>query len=289
MKGWDLGEMSWKQFVRRVVKKLKDDDVSGHGAKLAYFAVLALFPIVLFITALLGIALKEPSTREKATQYLLKAVPESASTVIVGTVNEVSTKSGGGKLSLGLIGWLWAASSGMVAVMQALNVVYGVQERRAWWKARIVAVLLTLAFALLMVSAMTMLILGGPLARNLASHFGLGDQAALVWNLSRWPLLLALVLFAFNLVYRHAPNVAHQRWHWLMPGTVTGVALWLAASFAFSIYLQHFNRYSGTYGSIAGVIILLLWLYLSAQTVLIGAEVNAVTERENRMIAEKKS
>jgi membrane protein len=285
---WRLGGLSWKELIKRVAQEFTKDDVGGEGAKLAFYSVLALFPLLLFMTALLGLILQAESVLHTAVHdYLRTVVPESVSTLITKTLNEVSSHSSGGKLSLGLLVSLWAASRGMLGLMRALNVAYAVGEGRKWWKARAVALALTLGFALLMTLALLLVMIGGPFAVRLADEIGIGRAAATAWNYLRWPVLLLFVLFAFNLLYIYAPNLKRRRWHWLMPGTVVGVALWLAASFGFKVYLTHFNNYSATYGSIAAVIILLLWLYVSAVAVLIGAEVNSVLEREARNVEQK--
>lgn len=276
---WTLGGLSWKELLQRLYRQFRDDDVTGEAAKLAFYFVLALFPLLLFMTALLGSILQAESVVQSAiNDYLDKVVPAAIATLLQQTLQEISERSSGGKLSFGLVVSLWAASRGMMGLMRALNVTYEVGEGRKWWRARAVALGLTLGFALLMSVALVFVMVGGPFAVNIAERTGLGRAAATTWNILRWPLLLLFVLFAFNLLYLYAPNLKHRRWHWLMPGTVVAVALWLAASFAFKLYLTHFNNYSATYGSIGTVIILLLWLYVSGVAVLVGAEVNAELE-----------
>jgi membrane protein len=174
---------------------------------------------------------------------------------------------------------LWAASQGMAAIIESLNIAYEVDESRPWWKKRLVALGLTIVSYGLIASALLLMIYGGRLSEIMVRNFGFSGFIPGVWKVLRWPLLLGFVLMAFNTLYLYAPNVKHRRWHWLMPGTVVGVALWLMLSFGFKLYLGLFDRFTITYGSIGAVIILLLWLYLSGTAILIGGEVNSEIER----------
>jgi len=167
----------------------------------------------------------------------------------------------------------------MVAIIESLNVAYKVEESRPWWKKHLVALELTIISLVLFAAALLLMIYGGRLSEIMVRHFGVSSFIAGVWKILQWPLLLGFVLMAFNILYLYAPNVKHRRWHWLMPGTVMGVALWLMVSFGFKLYLSLFGRFTVTYGSIGAVIILLLWLYLSATAILIGAEVNSAIEK----------
>lgn len=282
-----MNGLTWKDLGKRTAKDFSADDVTGEAAKLAFYLLLSLFPLLLFMTALLGAILQtEEMVQSAINDYLQKVAPPSVSKLITQTLNDVSSESSGGKLSIGVLVSLWAASRGMGGLMRALNVAYDVSERRKWWKAKLVAVGLTVGFAALMSFALVLVMVGGPFAIQLAEKC-VGGHAATIWNVLRWPVMLLFVLFAFNLLYIYAPNLKRRRWHWLMPGTVVGVGLWLAASFGFKFYLSHFNNYSATYGSIATVIILLVWLYVSGIAVLIGAEVNSVLELGARNVEQK--
>jgi membrane protein len=206
-------------------------------------------------------------------------VPESASGLIDTTLGEITRASGGGKLSLALLFTLWAASRGMVAIIEGLNIAYGVGELRSWWKKNLVALVLTIVSLGLIGSALLSMIYGSRFSGVIELHFGPNGLIAGVWRVLEWILLLAFVLAAFNIFYFYAPNVKRRRWHWLMPGTVAGVALWLLVSFGFKLYLSVFNNFTVTFGSIGAVIILLLWFYLSGIAILVGGEVNSETEK----------
>jgi membrane protein len=285
---WDFRSINAKDFMKRVWRQFLEDDVTGEAAKLAFYSMLALFPLLLFTTALLGTILQGEAMLQTAiNDYFENVAPESVASLMQTTLQEVSEGSTGGKLSIGLLVSLWAASRGMIGLMRALNVTYSVEESRKWWKARLVALGLTLGFALLMILALVLVMIVGPFAVQIAERLGIGRAVATTWNVLRWPVLLLFLLFAFNLLYIFAPNLKRRRWNWLMPGTVVGVGLWLAASFGFKIYLSHFNNYSATYGSIGAVIILLVWLYVSGMAILVGAEVNSELEAVSKNIEPK--
>jgi membrane protein len=191
---------------------------------------------------------------------------------------EVTNSSSAGKLSFGLLLALWAASTGMEAITDALNTAYGVEETRPWWKRRLAAVLLTIALSVLIMAALALVIGGGRLADYLAALFGFGSAFMWAWKILQWPLALGSMLAAFALIYYFAPDLRDQDWKWITPGAVIGITLWLLASFGLKGYLHYFNSYSRTYGSVGAVIVLMLWLYLTGLAVLIGGEVNAEIE-----------
>jgi membrane protein len=262
------------------VRQTLDDRVPGQAARLSYYFLLAVFPLLLFLTALLGLTVQSSALLEQALQEYLRAIaPPSAFSALDSTLREITAASGSAKLSFGLVFSLWAASSGMVAIIEALNIAYDVGEVRRWWKRRLVAIVLTLGYALLVSCALLLLLYGSQAIEWLADRVGLNDLLTRTWNVASWVLVLAFILLAFNILYVYAPNVRHRRWRWLMPGTVVALVLWLAASYGLRIYLSFFDRYTATYGSIGAVIVLLLWLYLTGMAVLIGGEVNSALER----------
>jgi membrane protein len=274
---WRLGGLSWKELARRVWNETNDDDIFGRAAQLSYYFLLALFPLLLFLTSLLGyFAQAGTELRGELLRYLGTVVPAQASALINTTVEEVSKASGGGKLSLGLLAALWAASNGMGAICAALNVAYEVKETRSWWKVRLIAVVLTIALSVLILSALLLVLFGGRIADLIAAHFMFGSFFKTAWTILQWPLVLAFVLLAFALIYYVAPDLKERRrWVWISPGATLAVLLWLLVSFAFRLYLHYFDSYSATYGSLGAVIILMLWFYLTGAAVLIGGEVNS--------------
>ena len=262
----------------RVWNEINRDDSFGDAAKLAYYFLLALFPLLIFLTSAIGLIVGGTSMRHTLFQYLARVMPSSASQLIDSTMLEVTTASSAGKLSFGLLLALWLASNGMGAITDALNKAYDLEETRAWWKRQLAAVLLTVGLSVLIIAALAMVIGGGRLADFLAAVFGFSAAFAWVWKILQWPLALAFMLAAFALIYYFAPDLRDQDWKWITPGSVIGVVLWLLASFGLKSYLHFFNSYSATYGSLGAVIILMLWLYLTGLAVLIGGEVNAEIE-----------
>jgi membrane protein len=205
-------------------------------------------------------------------------MPPSAFDLVNATMLEVSQSSGGGKLSFGFLAALWAASNGMSAITDSLNATYDIEEGRPWWKQRLVAITLTVALSILIVVALLLVIAGGHIAEGIATHYGFGSQFATGWKIIQWPIVFAVMILAFALIYYFAPDLRDQKWQWLTPGALIGVVLWLLVSLGFRVYLEFFDSYSKTYGSLGAVIILMLWLYFTGAAVLIGGEVNSEIE-----------
>jgi membrane protein len=268
---WRLGGLSLAQLGARVWENFWKDEVLDRAAALSYYLLLALFPALLFLTALLGL-LPLPDLMESLMRYLARVLPGDAASLIQRTLTEVTRDRRQGILSLGAGVALWSASAGMVSIMTALNIAYGVTEVRPWWKRRLVALALTFGFGVFLAVSLVLLMFGPRLGGALAAWLGFGETFALVWSLSSVPAAIALVLTGVALVYYLAPAV-RQQWRWVTPGSVLAVALWLLASMGLRLYVN-FNSYSATYGSIGGVILLLLWLYVTGIVLLVGAHVN---------------
>lgn len=267
--------LTWRKLARRVMVRIDEDNVLGRSAQLSYYFLLALFPLLLFLTTLLGyFATSGTELRNNLLTYLSAVMPGAASNLITTTVDEISRSAGSGKLSVGILATLWAASSGVNAISESLNFANDVQESRPWWKTRIVAVVLTIALAILIISALMLMFFGGAIAEKIAAGMGLGGAFTLSWKILQWPLVLAFVLLAFNLLYYYAPDLRSRHWSWITPGSLVGIVLWLIASFALRGYLHYFNSYSATYGSLGAVIIMMLWFYGTGAAILIGGEID---------------
>ncbi len=276
---WKLGGQTWKELAKRVWADIGKDDIFGRAAQLSYYFLLALFPLLLFLTSVIGLIMGSGTgLRHSLFDYLGKVLPSSASTLVSTTMFEVSNASGGGKISFGILAALWAASTGMGAISESLNVAYHVKETRPWWKQRLTAVILTVALGLLIITALVLVLYGGKIADSLAGHYGFGGAFTLAWKIVQWPIVLAFLFIGFALIYYWAPDLADQDWRWVTPGSIVAVTLWLLVSFGFRLYLNYFNSYSKTYGSLGAVIILMLWFYLTGAAILIGGEVNADIE-----------
>jgi membrane protein len=276
---WKLGGLSWAALAKRVWSDINKDDIFGRAAQLSYYFLLALFPLLLFLTSVIGVLLGSGTgLRHSLFNYLAKVLPSSASELVSTTMLEVSTSSGGGKISFGILAALWAASAGMGAISESLNVAYHVKETRPWWKQRVMAIGLTILLSILIISALVLVLSGGRIADYLAVTYGFGSAFAMAWKIVQWPIVLAFLLVGFGSIYYWAPDLRDQNWRWVTPGSVIAVALWLLVSLAFRTYLHFFNSYSKTYGSLGAVIILMLWFYFTGLAILIGGEVNSDIE-----------
>src|ERR1700741_625823 len=276
---WKLGGLSWLALAKRVWAEIQKDNVFGRAAELSYYFLLALFPFLIFLTSVIGLVLGSGTgTRHALFGYLSRIMPPSAFQLIAQTMTELSTSSGGGKLSFGILAALWAASNGLGAITESLNTAYDLKETRSWWKQRLTAIGLTMALSVLIIGALVLVVAGGHIAEWLTARFGFGPVFPTAWKNIQWPVALACMTFAFALIYYLAPDFREQAWQWLTPGAVIGVALWLLVSLGFRVYLHFFNSYSATYGSLGAVIILMLWLYFTGAAVLIGGEVNSEIE-----------
>lgn len=280
---WKFGGLTPILVTQRAVKKIGDDELSTRSASLSYYFILALFPMLLFIVSLIGLfAGSNSELRATIFSQLGHLAPGSSSDLIQTVVSQTAKSSSALKIGFGILGALWAASAGVTAVIESLNVVYEYTERRPWWKQKLSVLGLTVGLAVLIILAIVLVLYGGKIGTALASHFGLGHLFTVIWSVVQWPVLFGAMFLSFALVYFLGPDAPKPAWHWVTPGAALGVVLWLVASLGFRIYLHFFNSYSATYGSLGAVIILLLWLYLTGFAILIGAELNAVIEAEDR-------
>ncbi len=264
-----LAETPFKQLFQEFRAQLTNDNVFNGAAALAYYWTLAIFPALIFLLSLIPYLPVEDLDRA-IMDLLHQALPGEAAQALTSNVERLVNQRQGGLLSLGLLGTLWAASSGMYAIMQQLNITYGVKEGRSFFKARGVALLLTLLFGVLVLGAFTLVVLGGVIQDWVAS--ALGFAAA------RWAIIVLTLLLGFALMYYLGPN-AKQKFRWITPGSVVGVLLLTLASLAFRFYVTNFGQYDATYGSLGAMIILMLWLYIAGLVLLAGSEVNVVYEQ----------
>jgi membrane protein len=278
---WELGGLSWFQLIKRLWTAMdsEHDDSFGRAAELAYYFFLAVFPGLLFLLTVLGfVAGSHPQVRQTLFDYAARALPSDAWNVVQKTITETAQAAKGWKLIVGLLGALWSASSGTSSLMTVLNFAYHVKEKRSWWRTRLgIAPLLTIALALLLLSALAIVLFGNA-AAVWAGALGFGQVAVIGWRVLQWPVALFFVVLAFATLYYYGPDVDDQKWYWITPGSVLGVILWVAASALFRAYLHFFNSYSATYGSLGAVIVLMLWFYITALALLVGAEANAEIE-----------
>ena len=272
--------LSWteiKKFFVRLYKKTNDDDIFGNAAQVAFYFSFALFPLLLFLLTLFGIILNSADDlRGELFLYLRQIMPTSAFDLIQTTLEEVTENSSGGKLTIGILITLWSASAGIDNLRGALNEVYNLKETRSWWKTKLLAVLLTLGIGILIFATLGLIFYG----TQLLSYLLPIDSPYILMPL-RWIIVLSMLILTFAVIYNFAPNHDAFDWKWITPGALIGIVLWLLTSGVFRLYLQYFDSYAKTYGSLGAVIILLLWLYLTALVILIGGAINAIFDEES--------
>ncbi len=275
---WELGGLSKTELARRTWSDMDRHKTFSRAAELAFYFFLALFPLLFAVLSIFGmLAGQNSQLQSDLMNYMARVVPSSGQGLIAKTVQETVKSSGGWKLILGIIGALWSASSGMNAISSTLDDVYEVGER-PWYKSRPIAVALTIGVAILVAISMGLVLVGSNIANMLSRSIGMGGVINMGWKIVQWPVALAILALAFAVIYYFAPNVKNQKWYWITPGSVIGVLLWIIASIGFRFYLQYFNSYSSTYGSLGAVIVLLMWFYITGLAILIGAEVNSQIE-----------
>jgi membrane protein len=275
----DLGGRGWWAALKRTVREFKDDNLTDWAAALTYYGVLAIFPALIVLVSILGLV------GESATRPLI----DELGTVAPGPAREIFTSAiknleggqgaAGVLFVVGLLAALWSASGYVGAFMRASNAIYDMEEGRPVWKTLPVRVGLTLVLLVLLAITTIAVVLTGGLAKEVGNLIGLGDTAVTVWNIAKWPVLLLVVSFMFALLYWAAPNVKQPGFRWLSPGGILAVAGWLIASAAFAFYVSNFGSYNKTYGTLGGVVVFLVWLWISNIVILLGAEFNAELER----------
>ncbi len=276
---WKLGGLTPRELARHVWHEVNEDDVLGRASELAFSSVFALFPLLLMLTVLLGmLAAHGSNMRQVLMTSLNRVFPGQASQLVSRILTEISSGSGGGKFTFGLLLSLWTASSGTSVMIYMCDVAYGVRDSRSLLKVRGIAILLTLALSALVLSALTIFVLGGRIAEWVGGLAGVSGPLLVLWKIAQWPAAVFFVSVAFALIYYFGPDVQEQHWYWITPGSLIGVLLWVMASFGFSFYLQHFGNFNATYGSLGAAIVLLTWLYVTGLTFLLGAEINAEIE-----------
>ncbi len=263
-----------KELAKRSVKQFLGDDMMTYAAALSYHALLALFPFVIFLLALLG-ALGIPGFFDWVLSQARTALPSDAYQRVEQVVNQVRGQARGGLLSFGIALALWAASAGVRSLMNALNAAYDAAEDRPAWKRYPLSIGYTIGLAVMLIAAAVLMLLGPRAVEWIAGQAGLSGFVVSLWTWLRWPVAIVLLLLAIAVIYYVAPNV-DQPFRLITPGSVLAVAAWVVATLGFSFYVSNFGNYSATYGSLGGVVVLLLYFFISAATLLLGAEVNAV-------------
>lgn len=283
----DLHKKSWFGVLKRTVTEFKDDECTDSAAALTYYGVLALFPAVVALVSLVGLV-GDPA---KTTNSLLNLVddlgPSSAVETFRGPIEDLASAQGaaGFAFVLGLALALWSASGYVAAFSRVMNRIYEVEEGRPFYKLRPVQILVTLICVVLIAVVAIALVVTGPVAQAVGDMINLGDAAVTAWNIAKWPVMALIIITIFSILYYATPNVRQPKFRWFTVGGIVALVLWIIASVAFGFYVSQFGSYNKTYGSLAAVIVFLVWLWISNVAVLFGAEFDAELERGRELQA----
>jgi membrane protein len=280
-----LSGRSWFGVLKRTVREFKDDNLTDWAAALTYYGIFALFPALLALISILGLI--GPSATQPLLDNVSSVAPGPAKSIVTSAIKNLQQNQGaaGVLFVVGLATALWSASGYVAAFMRASNAIYEVEEGRPVWKALPTRVLTTLVLVLMLAGVAIAVAVTGPLATQVGKVLGIGGAAVTAWDIAKWPVILVVVMAMFAILYWATPNVKHPRFRWITPGGVVGVITWLIASAAFALYVAKFANYNKTYGSLGGVIVFLMWLWISNIAILLGAEFNAEIERGRQIEA----
>jgi membrane protein len=279
----DLSKRSWLAVLRRTIKEFGRDKLTDWAAALTYYSVMSIFPLIVVLTSLLG--LLGPSGTKALTDNVREMAPGPARDLLLKAIEELQNASNlAGPFAIaGLLIALWTASSYIGAFIRAANTIYDIEEGRPLPKTILLQLGLTLAVVILLAVSATGVVATGSLADRAGRLLGIGPTGVLIWEIAKWPVIAVLVSLAIALLYWAAPNVRHPGFRWLTPGSALAVLLWVLASAGFAVYVTNFGSYNKTYGSLAGIVIFLIWLWISNLAVLFGAELDAEIARGKRI------
>jgi membrane protein len=280
----DLPKRSWGPTLKRTLTEFKEDKLNHWAAALTYYAVLSLFPALLVMVSLVGLVADPATVTKFLTDVISSLGPASAVETFKEPIESVTSNQGtaGVMAIVGVVAALWSASGYVGAFTDASNVVYEVEEGRPFYKLKPLQLLVTLVCITLVAVTALALIVSGPLAEAVGGALGLSDVAVTVWQIAKWPVMLALVLVILHVLYFTAPNAEVKR-PWISRGTLLTLVVWILASVAFAFYVANFGSYNKTYGTLGGVVVFLLWLWITNIAVLLGVEFNAETERTREL------
>ena len=280
-----LPRRAWGSVLRRTVREAREDNLTDWAAALTYYGVLAIFPALLAIVSILGLVGR--SATQPLVDNLAALAPSQARDIVTSALQNLQRSQGtaGVLFVVGLAGALWSASGYVSAFMRASNAIYEVGEGRPVWKTLPTRVLTTVVLVLLLAAVALAVTFTGGLARAAGDVLGVGSTAVTVWDIVKWPVILLVIALMLAILYWAAPNVRHPGFRWLSPGALAAIVIWIVASAGFALYVAMFSNYNKTYGALGGVIVFLVWLWISNLAVLFGAELNAETERGRQIEA----
>ncbi len=282
----DLTTPSWRYVLKQTIGEFSRDQCTDLAAALTYYAVLSLFPALLVVVSLLGVIGQGQRTSDTLLDLIGDISPGAAAETLRQPIQQlVEAPSAGFALVVGLLAAVWSASGYVGAFGRAMNRIYEVDEGRPAVKLRLQQLMLTFASLIVVALVVLMLAVSGPVAEAVGGLLGAGDTAVSVWNIARWPVLLLLVILGVALLYHASPNVEQPRFRWLSVGAAIAIVVWVLASLGFGVYVANFGSYNKTFGALAGVIVFLLWLWITNLALLFGAELDAELERGRQLQA----
>ncbi|MGX5357698.1 YihY/virulence factor BrkB family protein [Kocuria sp. KH4] len=280
----EITKPAWGYVFKRAFSEFSKDDCTDLAASLTYFAVLSLFPALLALVSLLGVFGQGEATTNAITTWLRQYAPADVTNLLAGPINNLTTQTGAGlALVTGILGALWTASGYTGAFGRALNRIYEVEEGRPVWKLRPMNIIVTLTLVIIVAVILVALIVSGDIARAVGDLIGLGETAVTVWNIAKWPAVIALAVLLLAVLYYFTPNVEQPKFRWISVGSLVALIVAAVAVAAFSFYVSNFSSYNATYGIIGSVIALLLGLWIVNNVLLLGAEVDAEVERGRQL------
>jgi membrane protein len=282
--GTDAGT-GWWPTIKRTAKEFQEDNMTDWAAALTYYGLLSLFPALIAMVSLIGIFGDPKSTTESLTEIINEIGPKSAAETFEGPIKQITESSGtaGLALILGLLAALWSASGYTGAFMRASNVIYETPEGRPFWKLRPLQLLVTLAMIVMVTLLAVSLVLTGPVVEAVAGPLGIGSTAVDVWNIAKWPAMALVFLLMIAVLYYASPNVKLRGFKWVTPGSLVAIVVWIVASALFALYVSNFSSYNKTYGTLGGLIALLIWFWISNLAILFGHQLNSECERSQEL------
>ncbi len=280
-----LPRSSWQGTLKRTVTEFRRDKLTHWGAALTYYAVLSLFPALLVLVSLVGLFAEPERVTRVLTDTVAELGPATAAQTFSGPIESITSNRGpaGVIFVVGVISALWAASGYVSAFADASNTIYEVEEGRPFWKLKPLQLAVTFVLILFAALVALALVLSGPIVSALGASLGISDSALTVWRFAKWPAMLLLVLLIFGALYYTSPNARVSGVGWVTAGSILALALWIVASIALAVYVSNFGSYDKTYGTLGGVVVFLVWLWITNMAILLGAEFNAETERARQI------
>ena len=274
---------SWRYAARKTAREFIDDQAMDLAAALTYWSVLAVAPAALALISMLGVFGDGQAIVERVMAQADQVMPEEVAETVEGVLTDLTTDRAGIGLATGLLVALWSASAYVNAFARALNRIYEVDEGRPFWKLRPIMLLVTLVVLVLVAAICVAMVLSGPVAETIGAAIGLSGVAVAVWNVAKWPVILALVVVIVAILYYATPNVRQPRFRWISLGALVAILVWALATLGFGFYVSNFGNYDATYGALAGFVLFLLWLWITNNALLLGAEIDAEVERARQL------